>query len=57
MLVQYLLPHKTFEGWTSGEEFGVIRGLCKDDLVLCENHNFLYTTVLFGYFLISEKKH
>ena len=28
MLVQYLLPHKTFEGWTSGEEFGVIRGLC-----------------------------
>ena len=28
MLVQYLLPHKTFEGWTSGEEFGVIQGLC-----------------------------
>ena len=30
--------------------------LSMNDFVLCENHNFLYTIVLFGYFSISEKK-
>ena len=49
MLVQYLLPHKTFEGWTSGEEFGVIRGLCKDYqwMILCCVKITIFCTQLF----------